>query len=135
MAVFFNKKNKKQSVTKEQSKDQLSWMTAGLCLGAGAVVGFGLVPAYAGMAAASLVPTCPLPLVGAALTESAKVQATTLAYNTAMWCAPLVTQGTSYALKSSIIAANSALRSEPEAEESTVQEELSPVSPVLAATG
>ena len=135
MAVFFNKKDKKQSVTKEQSKDQLSWMTTSMCVGAGAVVGFGLVPAYAGMIAASLVPTCPLPLIGAALTESAKVQATTLAYNTAMWCAPLVTQGTSYALKSSIIAANNSLKSEPEAQEPTVQEALSPVSPALAIAG
>ena len=56
MAIFFNRNKKSEAV--EKPSEGVSWATATMCLSVGVFVGFGITPAYAGMCAASLVPSC-----------------------------------------------------------------------------
>ena len=134
MAVFFNRKKKEKLVSKVETSNKLSWATSAVCYGVGAVVGFAVVPAYAGIMAASFVPASSLPLIGSALTESAKVQAMTYAYNIAMSCAPVVTTVASKAVESSVLTLSNALKTEPREElESSENAELDNTQSLAAA--
>jgi len=104
MAVRLKQRHKQDEKSRDKSH---SWLTTGLTVGVGLAFGYGIVPAYAGMIFASQVPTIALPIIGSALTEAARIQAMTKAYNIAMTAAPAVSAVSSKILASTVDAVSS----------------------------
>jgi len=120
MAVRLIQRNKQNEKSRDKSH---SWLTTGLTVGVGLAFGYGIVPAYAGMIFASQVPTIAFPIIGSALTEAARIQAMTRAYNIAMTAAPAVSAVSSKVIARTIDAVSSYIHPEVDSE---IAEENSP---------
>lgn len=96
MAVYLKASRKSE---KKKSSDAVSWAVSGACFGLGIALGYGVFPAYCGIVAASQVPSISIPVLGAALTESSRIQAMTAVYNVAMTYAPVVSASSASLLK------------------------------------